>query len=325
MTNQSISRLSKVPVREIWETEPRGFTPWLASEENLPLLGEAIGLQLETQSTEEAVGDFRADIVCKSLPDGDVVLVENQFHHTDHTHLGQILTYTAGLDAVTIVWIAERFREEHRAAIDWLNEKTPEDINFFALEIELWRIDSSPAAPKFNVVCKPNEWTRQMAATTRPSSEQANFRWAYWSSFIRQPVLQKIASCTLRPIRKGNLPFPTDWTDFQLQIYISKQAAESAIYLSCRGENRFENFERLQQQQADIERSVGSSLRWHLNESANQAWVVQVFKDLDPSDESDWPRHQETLAQKTVDFYHAINEFVCGTSSDSLPVNQSDQ
>ena len=126
MSTPPISRLQRVQIREIWQSEPRDFTPWLVTEENLTLLSEAIGIQLEVHSVEESVGEFRADIVCESRPEGDLVLVENQFGQTDHIHLGQILTYTAGLEAVTIVWISERFREEHRAAIDWLNEKTPE-------------------------------------------------------------------------------------------------------------------------------------------------------------------------------------------------------
>ncbi len=97
----ALSRLQQVPIREVWPTEPQGFTPWLASPENRPLLGAAIGLRLELQSTEEAVGDFRADIVCKTIPEGELVLIENQFGQTGHTHLGQILAYAAGLESVT--------------------------------------------------------------------------------------------------------------------------------------------------------------------------------------------------------------------------------
>ena len=101
MPSLPISRLQRVSITDVWPTEPQGFTPWLASSDNLPLLGETIGLRLELQSTEQAVGDFRADIVCKSLPEGDLVLIENQFDQTDHKHLGQILTYAAGLEAGT--------------------------------------------------------------------------------------------------------------------------------------------------------------------------------------------------------------------------------
>jgi hypothetical protein len=267
-------------------------------------------LRLEVQSTEESVGDFRADIVCKSLPDGDLVLIENQFAQTDHTHLGQILTYAAGLEAVTIVWIAETFRDEHRAAVDWLNEKTPGNINFFALEIELWRIGDSPVAPKFNVVCRPNEWTRSVAEATRPTSEQSEFRWSYWSAFVRQPALTSTTSRPLNPNRQGNLPIPTNWQNFTLQVYASNTEGACAIYLSCRGSSRFQNFRQLQSRKDAIERAVGNPLRWDSNESLNRAWVILDLEGLDPSQRDDWPRQQQTLAEKTVEFYRALDPFV---------------
>jgi hypothetical protein len=309
MPTPPISRLQRVPIREVWQTEPQGFTPWLASKENLPLLGEAIGLRLELQSTEESVGDFRADIICKSLPEGELVLIENQFAQTDHTHLGQILTYAAGLEAVTIVWIAEIFREEHRAAIDWLNEKTPDNISFFALEIELWRIADSPVAPKFNVVCKPNEWTRRVVEAARPTSEQSEFRWAYWSEFVKQPILTKISSQPLKPNRQGNLPISTSWQNFILQIYVLT-SGESGVYLSCRGVNRLRNFEKLEAQKAEIENAVGFPLSWKCNPNTNTAWVVLEISEIDANQREDWKRQHQILAAKAVEFYQALDFFV---------------
>ena len=306
----SLSRLQQVPIRDVWPTEPQGFTPWLASPENLPLLAEAIGLRLDLQSTEASVGDFRADIVCKTIPEGELVLIENQFAQTDHTHLGQILTYAAGLEAVTIVWVAEAFREEHRAAIDWLNEKTPDNINFFGLEIELWRIADSPVAPKFNVVCKPNEWTRAVTASAREPSEQSNFRWSYWSGFVQQPALAPILSGTLRPNRQGNLGIPTSWQNFLIQVYVSNTSNESAVYLSCRGSDRFRNFDQLQRQREDIERALGTPLSWQRSEAVNRAWLVLNLPDLKPSNPEDWPRQHKLLAEKTVQFYRALDPFV---------------
>jgi len=309
MPTLPISRLQQVPIRDVWPTEPQGFTPWLASQENLSLLGDAIGVRLEIQSTEESVGDFRADIVCKSLPEGDLVLIENQFAQTDHTHLGQILTYAAGLEAVTIVWVAEKFRDEHRAAIDWLNEKTPDNINFFGLEIELWRIADSPVAPKFNVVCKPNEWTRQVAEATRPSSEQSEFRWAYWTGFVRQPILSQILAHPVGPNRQGNLPVPTSWQNFMLQAYILSRG-ESGVYVSCRGQKRIQNFEALRAQQKAIEDAVGAPLSWDANPNSNRAWILWEFPDLDPNQRADWPRQHQILAAKTVEFFQALDPFV---------------
>ncbi|MDH4444292.1 MAG: DUF4268 domain-containing protein [Akkermansiaceae bacterium] len=157
-----LGMLESVNIREVWQGEASHFTPWLARPENLERLGEALAMSLEPVSTETPVGPFNADIVCSNLNDASTVLIENQLERTDHRHLGQIFTYAAGLDAVTIIWISPQFTEEHRAAIDWLNRITQDEFSFFGVEIELWRIGNSPPAPKFNIVAKPNDWTRAM-------------------------------------------------------------------------------------------------------------------------------------------------------------------
>ena len=152
-----LGRLTKVDLRSYWKKEDTEFTPWLAQEENIQLLSETIGVELETVSQEENVGPFRADILCKDTATNHFVLIENQLERTDHTHLGQLMTYAAGLDAVTIIWIAQTFTEEHRAALDWLNRITDDTFNFFGIEIELYKIGDSVSAPMFNLVSKPND------------------------------------------------------------------------------------------------------------------------------------------------------------------------
>ena len=157
MKTCELARLEAVDPRTCWKNEAADFTPWLAEAENIKLLGDTIGLDLELEAQEKGVGPFRADLLCKSTVDDSFVLIENQLERTDHSHLGQLLTYAAGLQAVTIVWIAHKMTDEHRAALDWLNEVTNSQINFFGLEIELWKIERSPLAPRFNVVSKPND------------------------------------------------------------------------------------------------------------------------------------------------------------------------
>jgi RecB family endonuclease NucS len=130
-----LGRLEKVELRSFWKKEDRDFTPWLAQDENIQLLSETIGIELEVQSQEEGVGPFRADILCMDMANNHFVLIENQLEKTDHTHLGQLMTYAAGLDAVSIIWIAQKFTEEHRAALDWLNRITDSTFNFFGIEI----------------------------------------------------------------------------------------------------------------------------------------------------------------------------------------------
>jgi hypothetical protein len=162
-----LGRLERVELRNIWQSEAQHFTPWLAREDNLALLADTLGIDLELEAVERNVGPFRADILCKDTISDSWVLIENQLERTDHTHLGQLMTYAAGLNAVTIVWIAARIADEHRAAMDWLNDITTGDVQFFALEVELWRIGDSPAAPKFNVVSKPNDWSRSLSGAKR--------------------------------------------------------------------------------------------------------------------------------------------------------------
>lgn len=150
----SLGKLQKVEIRKIWPKEDANFTPWLAREENISLLSEELNLELEVQAQEERVGPFRADILCKDITSDHYILIENQFGKTDHGHLGQILTYASGLNALTVIWIAEKFVDEHRAALDWLNSITDESVSFFGIEIELYKIGDSDPAPMFNIVSK---------------------------------------------------------------------------------------------------------------------------------------------------------------------------
>ena len=115
MTDIRFDRLVDLPLREAWKHEAHEFTPWLA--QNIDHLSEAIGVPLELTGTEVAVETFSADILARNPMNDSIVLIENQLEMTDHTHLGQIITYVAGLEAQTVIWIAPSFREPHLSAI----------------------------------------------------------------------------------------------------------------------------------------------------------------------------------------------------------------
>ena len=131
-----LSKLEDVDIRSIWDNETTEFTPWLAQPENIDNISEQIGIDLTVEEKEKPVGPYRADIFCKD-EDENPVLIENQLEGTDHKHLGQLLTYAAGLEAVTIIWVASEFSDEHRATLDWLNENTGQGINFFGIVVEV--------------------------------------------------------------------------------------------------------------------------------------------------------------------------------------------
>lgn len=157
-TALELGTIEKVDIRQVWPSEDGHFTPWLG--ENLIKLGADLGLDLELVETEAPVGTFRLDARARDTSSQSEVVIENQFGQTDHSHLGQILTYAGGFDADVVVWIAENFRDEHREALDFLNHRTGEDTQFFGVEVELWKIDGSRPAVNFNLVSTPNEWRK---------------------------------------------------------------------------------------------------------------------------------------------------------------------
>lgn len=156
--------LKPVDVRELWPSEARDFTPWLAA--NIDRLGEALGMDLEVTAREAEIGDFSLDVLAKDLGTGRHVVIENQFGATNHDHLGKLITYAAGVDAAAVIWLTESVRDEHRQALEWLNRRAGAEIHFFAVVIEVVRIDESRPATIFKPVVSPNEWqtvTREVA------------------------------------------------------------------------------------------------------------------------------------------------------------------
>lgn len=160
--SKQLLSVKSLDVRKIWGNEAREFTPWLA--DHLDLVAEAIGIDLESAETEAHVGDFQADIVATEVGTGLIVLIENQLEPTDHGHLGQLLTYAAGKNAKALVWLSPEFRTEHQAALDWLNRNMNTGVGFFGLQLEVWTIADSPAAPRLSVVSGPNEWEKPVTS-----------------------------------------------------------------------------------------------------------------------------------------------------------------
>ncbi|WP_223426853.1 hypothetical protein [Tateyamaria pelophila] len=191
-TDIQFGRLEEKNLRDAWPHEAREFTPWLA--ENIEHLSEAIGIPLELTGTEVRVETFSADILARNPSDDTIVLIENQLEPTDHSHLGQIMTYLAGLNAQTVVWVASDFREPHLSAIRWLNEHTSDDFSFFAVRLRVVRIGGSPYAPIFEIVEKPNDWNREVQQKAK--SEGAAYydiKEKFWTALLQKhPELEEL-------------------------------------------------------------------------------------------------------------------------------------
>lgn len=298
----TLGRLQRVDLRNIWLSEATDFTPWLAQSENLEVLSEAIGLELELEAQERNVGPFRADILCKDVNSDQWVLIENQLERTDHTHLGQLLTYAAGLQAVTIVWVAARFTEEHRATLDWLNDITDERFAFFGLEVELWKIGDSPAAPKFNVVSKPNDWSRNVGQAAKRIESEAltdtkQKQLAFWTAFREH--LEASGS----PIRSQK-PFPQHWANFKIgrsgfmlgaTLHSSEQRIGVELYLGAPSAKQ--DFQGLFAQREAIETEIGTPLVWMELPERKSSRIVLFKPGVDTLDESNWPAMQVWFQQ----------------------------
>lgn len=179
----NLGKLSAGQLRDVWPHEAHHFTPWLA--QNLELLAEVVGIQLELEQIEVFVEGFSADIVARNPLDNSRVLIENQLEKTDHSHLGQILTYLAGLEAKTVIWIAAEFHPAHLSAIQWLNTHTSDSFNFFAIQLRVVRIANSPFAPVFDVKSGPNTWERQLIKNSeKQPSALSQFRSDFWNYYL---------------------------------------------------------------------------------------------------------------------------------------------
>jgi Domain of unknown function (DUF4268) len=311
-------KLERVDPRTAWASEAAHFTPWLAQAENLRRLGDTIGIELELEAQEKSVGPFRADILCKDTVSGSWVLIENQLARTDHTHLGQLLTYAAGLKAVTIVWIANPFTEEHRATLDWLNQITDSRFNFFGLEIELWRIDDSRAAPKFNVVCKPNDWSKTVsegAARVEAGAltEAKQIQLQFWMAF-RDYTLAK--GSRVKPTK----PLPQNWMNIALGRSGFKLAAVATFWNSetesndsdelraefvLTDENSKRHFAELEVQKEAIAGELGFQPVWYMPEGARSCRIF-ARRPVDLRDQSSWPEQHQWLLERLEDLHRVF-------------------
>jgi hypothetical protein len=285
-----LGRMEKLDLRSYWKKEATDFTPWLAQDENIQLLSETIGIELEVQSQEESVGPFSADILCKDTINDHFVLIENQLEKTDHTHLGQLMTYAAGLDAVTIIWIAQKFTEEHRAALDWLNRITDDTFTFLGIEIELYKIGDSSPAPMFNIVSKPNDWTKQVkrSTTAQPTTNTKLLQQEYWQG-LRDFLEDN------RSFVKMHKPLLQNWTNigigrsnFHLSASVNSRDNSINIWLNIMGDHAKEKFDKLYESSYNNSMTVvHRDLVWDKMEGRKMS-AVMLKAPGNFADKNDW-------------------------------------
>lgn len=300
--DKNFGTLDRVPLREAWKHEAGDFTPWLAETANLDRLAEALGLsELVLVETEHWVGDFKLDILCT---DGDQpVVIENQLSKTDHEHLGQILAYAAGVGAKRVIWVAESFRPEHAAALQFLNENTTEELSFFGVQIELWRIGDSPLAPKFEVVVKPNDWVkvgREQARAAATSSPTQQLQLSFWNHLVGH--LERAAP-QIRPQR----PRPQHWlthaigrSGFALDAIANTRDQRLGVELWLSSNDAKRHFANLSQQKAEIESALGFALDWQELPEKTACRIAVWYSEAPLADETRWDEYADWFARNLI-------------------------
>ena len=298
---KTLGTLEKVELREVWERENSDFTPWLAGEENINILGQKIGLDLEVEAQEKSVGKFKADILCKDINTDNWVLIENQLEKTNHGHLGQLLTYATGLDAVTIVWIAASFNEEHKATLEWLNKITDENYNFFGLEIELYKIEDSKIAPNFKIVCQPDNWSQSISREAKrieqgEVSETKLKQYKFWTELGKelQTADTPLKLQKARPQHWTNLAVGKTGVRLAATFNTQEERVSAQLYI-VRDKSMFKA---LENDKEAIEKELGEKLSWQLlpEKAASRIALYRSNSDIENND--DWKEMLSWLVEK---------------------------
>lgn len=305
---KTLSKLTKIDLREVWQHEALDFTKWLAQEDNLNALGSEIGVDIKLIQTEASVGKFNVDILAEDETSGRKVIIENQLEDTDHDHLGKIITYASGYDAEVIVWVVKDTREEHKRAVEWLNEHTDEEIGFFLIKIEVYQIDGSNPAPKFEIIVQPNEWAKTIKTSssngelTNTKLQQLQF-WDDYKNYVRKEDTQMRLQ-TPRPQHWYNVSAGTSEAHIALTVNTTKNLLGCEIYIT-RNKDLY-NF--MHQFQAEIEKEIGESAEWIDASVASRIVITKkvagIFIESEAETYFDWLYKKTVLLQKILGNYY---------------------
>ena len=284
----NLSRLEEIKdLRTVWPHEALDFTPWLSQDDNIALLADAVGLDITVEETESSVGDFNVDIFASETGTERKIIIENQLEDTNHDHLGKLITYASGKSAEVIIWVVKHAREEHKAAIEWLNNHTDDKIGFFLCEIKLYRIGTSDPAVKFEVIEKPNDWTKVVKKNESITTIQQK-RYDYWMAFQDYAFKNEEFSKNF----KRRQPSKDHWMDFSIgssayHIAVSQIQKRNELDVELYICDDKDLFHSLLQNKDSIESDAGLTFDWR-ELSERKASRIVIEKKVNFSDKNQW-------------------------------------
>lgn len=305
-TNMKLGKIKQIKdIRSVWHHEARDFSKWLALDENLGQLSDAIGIDIVLEEREAPVGNFNVDLYATEEGTERRIIIENQLEDTNHDHLGKLITYASGKGAEVIVWIVKRARDEHRQAIEWLNQNTGVNIGFFLVEIELWQIDDSAIAPKFNVVERPNDWAKQMKnvdSLSETKQQQLHF-WQQLSEFIKSndSYAKEFTPRKAQPQHWYDLSVGSSSYHIGLTVNTQKNRLGAEIYIP----DDKDKFAMFKEHAQEIENLVGEKIEWR---EATKASRIITLHACDISKEEQWNDAFNWLMSKALMFKQVVKE-----------------
>ena len=292
-----IGKLKEVDIRELWKHEQYDFSEWLSKKDNIENLNDILGLTLVEISKETYVGAYRCDLFARDETTGIKVIIENQLEISNHDHLGKIITYASGLDAKVVVWIVKEAREEHRSAIEWLNNNTNNNVNFFLIEIHAYRIGESDPAPYFKVVEQPNDFIKNNKSTNRDDSmnKSQSQRLEFWNQF-NNVVIARGKPFNIRKATTDhwyNVAIGTSEAHIEITLVNKDSLIGVEVYIT---DNK-ELFDKLFERREVIEDELGFKLDWRRLNNSKASRIIYNIKGLNFDDHSNY----NELMNKTID------------------------
>ena len=297
MAAPKLGKLQHVDIRELWKHEQYDFSDWLAKSDNVEYLNEVLGLNLIEIEKEVSVGSYRCDLVAKDETTGTRVIIENQLESSDHDHLGKIITYASGINASVIVWIVREAREEHRSAVEWLNNVTNADVGFFLIEIHAYKIGDSLPAPMFEVVEQPNDFikTNRNSSSSGELAEREVNRYEFWTKF-NEHLIEK--GKPFNPRKATTYPdTPISIGTSEARMGVNLVNRENKIVLDVYIYNNKDLFDKLFDQKDQIEKELGFTFDWDRLDGKKASRIKHDIPGLDFNDHSNYPQ----LMDETID------------------------
>jgi len=306
----NIGKLKEVDIRNLWKHEQYDFSEWLSQSENIKLLDDILGLTLTDITKEAYVGSYRCDIFAKDESSGIKVIIENQLEASNHDHLGKIITYASGLDAEVIVWIVKQAKEEHRSAIEWLNNNTNNNVNFFLIELHAYTIENSVPAPFFEVIEKPNGFIKN----SKINGEQDNLnksqseRLEFWNRF-NEILIDRGKPFNVRKATTDH------WYDVALgtseaHVSINLVNKESVVCIDLYINDNKELFDILYSRKDIIENDLGFKLIWDRLDNGKASRIKYKIKGLNYDNHSNYDELMNQVIDTTIKMRDTFKKYI---------------